>query len=363
MTGAEYLTAPVLAGLWRETDRAFDAELAEAGVAVQDFLKAPPSCLEPGRPRPFQPCREQEGRRGARSRSSRPIRRGCRRRRRRSTCRSAGSCRSMPARKQCERLLSLLTAGAAGRRARALAEGHGRCRRDLSSAALDARSRPCSSSRTCRRSRRPAWSCACRRRGACNRPPRPQVTATVGGKAPGELGHDALLDFRMEVTLDGEALTAAEISELLAQSDGLALVRGRWVEIDRERLAAARALRAVERAAAASGLAFGEAMRLLAGADVAGRGAAAAAPTPTGRRRRRSLAGRDAGRPAQPGGRWRKSIPAGAARHAAALSAGRACAGFICSTQLGPGRLPRRRHGTRQDHPGAFAAAGAEARR
>ncbi len=40
MTGAEYLTAPVLAGLWRETDQAFDAELAEAGVAVQDFLKA-----------------------------------------------------------------------------------------------------------------------------------------------------------------------------------------------------------------------------------------------------------------------------------------------------------------------------------
>ena len=40
MTGAEYLTAPVLAGLWRETDRAFDAELAEAGVALQDFLKA-----------------------------------------------------------------------------------------------------------------------------------------------------------------------------------------------------------------------------------------------------------------------------------------------------------------------------------
>jgi len=39
MTGAEYLTAPVLAGLWCETDRAFDAELAEAGVAVQDFLR------------------------------------------------------------------------------------------------------------------------------------------------------------------------------------------------------------------------------------------------------------------------------------------------------------------------------------
>ncbi len=31
-------------------------------------------------------------------------------------------------------------------------------------------------------------------------------------------------------------LTAAEIKELLAKSEGLALVRGRWVEVDRERL-------------------------------------------------------------------------------------------------------------------------------
>ena len=54
-------------------------------------------------------------------------------------------------------------------------------------------------------------------------------------RRPG-LGQDALLDFRMEVTLDGEPLTAAEIRELLAKSDGLALVRGRWVEVDREQL-------------------------------------------------------------------------------------------------------------------------------
>ena len=49
-----------------------------------------------------------------------------------------------------------------------------------------------------------------------NRPARPQVTATVGGKAPSQLGIDALLDFQMEVTLDGETLTAAEIKQLLA---------------------------------------------------------------------------------------------------------------------------------------------------
>jgi non-specific serine/threonine protein kinase len=104
-----------------------------------------------------------------------------------------------------------------------------------------------------------------------NRPTRPQVKATVGGKAPSTLGLDALLDFRMEVTLDGETLSAAEIKRLLAQSDGLALIRGKWVEIDRERLSRTlNQFQAIERRAAADGLSFGEATRLLAGAGISG---------------------------------------------------------------------------------------------
>src|SRR5207244_13106895 len=71
------------------------------------------------------------------------------------------------------------------------------------------------------------------------RPRRPQVTATVGGKPPSGLGRDALLDFRLEVVLDGEKLTGSEVQELLKQSEGLALVRGRWVEVNAERLSRA----------------------------------------------------------------------------------------------------------------------------
>jgi len=113
-----------------------------------------------------------------------------------------------------------------------------------------------------------------------NRPPRPRVTARIGGKAPSGLGQDALHDFSMEVTLDGERLTAAEIAELLAKSDGLALVRGRWVEVDRERLSRMMEhFRQVERTAAENGLGFREAMRLLAGADVAAGETSAAAST------------------------------------------------------------------------------------
>src|ERR1700676_5605400 len=71
---------------------------------------------------------------------------------------------------------------------------------------------------------------------AMNRPARPQVRATVGGRAPSQLGMDALLDFQMDVTLDGEKLSAAEIKRLLAHSDGLVQIRGKWVQVDHERL-------------------------------------------------------------------------------------------------------------------------------
>jgi len=108
-----------------------------------------------------------------------------------------------------------------------------------------------------------------------NRPARPQVKATVGGNAPSQLGTDALLDFRMEVTLDGESLSAAEIKRLLAHSDGLALIRGKWVEVDHERLnRTLEQFEAIERRAATDGLSFGEAMRMLAGAGIAGDGVA-----------------------------------------------------------------------------------------
>ncbi|MFK4537981.1 SNF2 family DNA or RNA helicase [Bradyrhizobium ottawaense] len=104
-----------------------------------------------------------------------------------------------------------------------------------------------------------------------NHPARPQVKATVGGNAPSQLGMDALLDFRMEVTLEGESLSKAEIKRLLAHSDGLTLIRGKWAEVDHERLhRTLEQFEAIERRAAADGLSFGEAMRLLAGAGIAG---------------------------------------------------------------------------------------------
>ncbi len=101
------------------------------------------------------------------------------------------------------------------------------------------------------------------------RPARPRVKASIGGQMPSLLGKDALLDFSIEVTLDGERLDTAEIKVLLAGGAGLRLLRGRWVEVDRKKLGRMlERFQAVERAAAERGLPFAEAMRLLAGASL-----------------------------------------------------------------------------------------------
>ncbi len=107
------------------------------------------------------------------------------------------------------------------------------------------------------------------------RPSRPVVQATVGAKPPSLLGASALLDFDVEVTLDGERLSATDIRKLLAGTEGLQLIRGRWIEVDHQKLG-----RLIERfegigKAAADGLSFVEAMRLLAGVDGATDGATA----------------------------------------------------------------------------------------
>ena len=102
-----------------------------------------------------------------------------------------------------------------------------------------------------------------------NRPSRPRVRATVGSASPSILGMDALLDFHVGVTLDGESLTAEEIETLLKSTQGLALLRGKWVEVDPERLASTiDKFQAIERLSETEGVPFGAAMRLLSGASI-----------------------------------------------------------------------------------------------
>jgi len=269
MTGAEYLTAEVLGALWQELDTAFGVELAEAKCGIQDFLKRRnPAWNLVGRVHfnlaenrkdpdaPFAFLATYTTRLAANAKAQHlPLGK--------ALGEYAGAANRdrllsllLPvqrASENCEWLKALVDEGAIFHPLRWTPSEAIQLLRDvpkLESAGVVVRMPA-------------AWR--------ANRPPRPQVSAHIGGKAPSGLGQEALLDFQMEVTLEGERLTAREIEELLEKSDGLALVRGRWVEVDRERLSRMlEHFREVERTAAENGLGFREAVRLLAGADVAG---------------------------------------------------------------------------------------------
>jgi superfamily II DNA or RNA helicase len=93
---------------------------------------------------------------------------------------------------------------------------------------------------------------------------RPQVAVTIGEKKPSKVGINALLHFHLDVVIDGQRLSRAEIAELLSGDDGLVLFRGQWVEVDREKLQ--QALDHWEKIEQSGTVTFAEGMRLLAGA-------------------------------------------------------------------------------------------------
>lgn len=101
------------------------------------------------------------------------------------------------------------------------------------------------------------------------RPPRPQVRVRIGEESA--LGASTLLDFSIGLSLDGEELSEEEQAELLRSQGPLVRLRGRWVELDSERLGEVLAhFRRVQREAGRDGLSFIEGMRLLAGARLGG---------------------------------------------------------------------------------------------
>jgi len=101
--------------------------------------------------------------------------------------------------------------------------------------------------------------------------PRPKVSVKIGGKTPSVLGMDALLDFEVGLTLDGKKLSNREIEELLASTHGLVLIKGKWIEVDRDKLSQVlEQWREVQRQAQSEGVSFSEAMRMLSGIQLNG---------------------------------------------------------------------------------------------
>ena len=96
---------------------------------------------------------------------------------------------------------------------------------------------------------------------------RPRAAVTIGQKKQSVLGTDALLDFQVALALGDETLSQEELERLLAGEDGLVMLRGQWVEVDRQKLREALDhWRTAESASADGTMSFAEAMRLLAGA-------------------------------------------------------------------------------------------------
>ena len=62
------------------------------------------------------------------------------------------------------------------------------------------------------------------------------VNVKIDARKGTTLSVDALLDFSVNVTLDGEPLTEAELERLLESVGGLVALKGKWVEVDRDKL-------------------------------------------------------------------------------------------------------------------------------
>jgi non-specific serine/threonine protein kinase len=95
--------------------------------------------------------------------------------------------------------------------------------------------------------------------------PRPLVKASMRTAEESMFGADQLLNFDISVVLDGKKLTQREWQRLMKSETGLVRLKGKWVEVDAEKLAQAMdQMQAL--AANAHGVGFVEGMRLLAGA-------------------------------------------------------------------------------------------------
>ncbi|MBL9179914.1 MAG: DEAD/DEAH box helicase [Verrucomicrobiaceae bacterium] len=95
---------------------------------------------------------------------------------------------------------------------------------------------------------------------------RPAVSVTIDAPKKTSLHAGTMLGFKIEQSLDGEPLTPEEWQKILSADTGLVSLRGKWVEVDGERLQQVMAhWKRVQNAAGEGGIGFLDGMRLLAG--------------------------------------------------------------------------------------------------
>ena len=102
------------------------------------------------------------------------------------------------------------------------------------------------------------------------KPTRPRVSVKINTKNANSLNLKEMMRFSVGMSLDGEILSRDEIAELLEASGGLIPLKGKWVEVDQEKLMQALDhWKEIEASVRHEGLSFFEGMRLLSGANLA----------------------------------------------------------------------------------------------
>ena len=98
-------------------------------------------------------------------------------------------------------------------------------------------------------------------------PAKAKVSVSVGKAKGGTLNANALCDFSVDVTIDGEPLTEEELRMLANSRDGLVRIRGEWVEADHEKIQELLFRWQEAKRLMREGLTMAQALRMLAGGD------------------------------------------------------------------------------------------------
>lgn len=87
-----------------------------------------------------------------------------------------------------------------------------------------------------------------------------KMSVTIGGREPSQVGFESLISCKPSLILGGEEISKEEIETLMSQTAGLSFLKGKWIEVDHEKLKAV--LEAYEKADSLGDITLGEAMRI-----------------------------------------------------------------------------------------------------
>ena len=63
-----------------------------------------------------------------------------------------------------------------------------------------------------------------------------KIAVKIGNDNPSYLNFDTIVDFNIELSLGGESISLKEARKMLSEAEGLAFIKGKWVEVDHRKL-------------------------------------------------------------------------------------------------------------------------------